>query len=113
MTAQALALLFGAIVAEIIATSSLKASQGLTRLGPSVVVLAGYVTAFYLLAQSLKAIPIGVAYAIWSGVGTAAVAIIGRVAFREVLNAPQVFGIVLIVAGVLVLNLTTTRPPGP
>ncbi len=97
--------LLGAIIAEIVATSSLKASAGFTRLGPSVVVVVGYGVAFYLLSIALKSIPIGVAYAIWSGVGTVAIAIIGFLAFHERLSAAQVAGIALVVAGVLLLNL--------
>ncbi len=111
MSAGSLALLLGAIAAEILATSSLKASRGLTRLVPSVVVVLGYCTAFFLLGKSLRTIPIGTAYAIWSGLGTAAVAGIGVVFFGESLNLAQIAGIALIVAGVVLLQLFTAAPP--
>jgi small multidrug resistance pump len=106
---QALALLFGAIVAELCATSSLKACAGFTRFWPSTVVIAGYGTAFYLLSLSLKTIPVGIAYAIWSGIGTAAMAVIGAAVYRERLSGPQVVGLMLIIAGVVIVNLS--RPP--
>jgi small multidrug resistance pump len=94
-----------AIAGEIVATSALKASDGFTRLGPSVMVVLGYAVAFYLLAQVLRTIPLGIAYAIWSGVGVAAVTLIGWLVYGQRLDAPAVLGIGLIVAGVLVLNL--------
>jgi small multidrug resistance pump len=98
-------LLAAAIASEIVATSSLKASAGFTRLGPSAAVIAGYATAFYCLSLCLKTVPIGIAYAIWSGVGTAVVALIGFLAFRERLHPAQVAGIALIIAGVALLRL--------
>ncbi len=110
MTPASFALLMGAIAAEIVATSSLKASEGFTRLRPSVAVVVGYVTAFYLLSLSLRTIPVGVAYAIWSGVVTAAIAAIGWFFFRERLGPAQIVGIVLIVLGVAILNLFTRAP---
>jgi small multidrug resistance pump len=94
-----------AIVFEIIATSFLRASEGFTRPVPSLIVVAGYVAAFYFLSQALKGVPIGVAYAIWSGVGTAAISVIGAVVFRDSFNIWTVVGILLIVSGVFVLNL--------
>ena len=94
-----------AIAGEIVATSALKASDGFTRLGPSVLVVLGYAVAFYLLAQVLRTIPLGIAYAIWSGVGVAAVTLIGWLVYGQRLDGPAVLGIALIVAGVLVLNL--------
>ncbi len=107
MTTPALLLLFGAIAAEIVATSNLKASAGFTRPLPSAIVVIGYGVAFYLLALSLRTIPIGIAYAIWSGVGTAAIAVIGRVAFGEALSAAQIAGIALVIAGVVLLHVAT------
>jgi small multidrug resistance pump len=98
-------LLFLAIVAEVIATSALKASDSFTRLIPSVVVVAGYGIAFTCLALTLKTLPLGVAYAIWSGVGTALVAVVGWLVYRQQLDLPAVAGIALIIAGTLVLNL--------
>jgi small multidrug resistance pump len=97
--------LFIAIVAEVIATSALKASEGFTRLWPSVTVVIGYAIAFYFLAATLKEIPVGIAYAIWSGVGIVLVSIIGWVVYRQSLDAPAVLGMALIVAGVVVLNV--------
>ncbi|MGI9260990.1 MAG: DMT family transporter [Woeseiaceae bacterium] len=94
-----------AIVAEVIATSALKASNQLTVLGPSVVSITGYGVSFYLLALALKWIPVGVAYAIWAGVGIALITIVGAVIFKQVLDTPAVIGIGLIIAGVAVLNL--------
>lgn len=94
-----------AIVAEVIATSALKASDGFTRLGPTVVVVVGYGVAFWCLSLVLRTIPVGVAYAIWSGAGIALITLIGWVVFRQSLDAAAVLGIGLIVAGVLVLQL--------
>ena len=98
-------LLAVAIVSEVIATSFLKAAEGFTRLWPSVVVVVGYVLAFYFLSLTLRTIPVGVAYAIWSGVGVALVALIAWVLFGQSLDLPGIVGISLIVAGVIVLNL--------
>ena len=94
-----------AIVAEVIATSALKASDGFSHLLPSIVVIAGYGVAFFCLSLTLRQIPLGIAYAVWSGAGTALIAVIGVVAYRQKLDMAAVIGIGLIVAGVLVLNL--------
>ena len=93
-----------AIAAEIVDTLSLKASAGFTRLGFSVLTVIGYGVAFYLLSLVLKSIPVGVAYAVWAGVGVAAVAILGVLLFGQKLDLAAVVGIALIVAGVVVLN---------
>ena len=98
-------LLAAAISAEVIATSALKASAGFSRLAPSAVVIVGYAAAFYLLSLTLKHIPIGIAYAVWSGAGTVLITLIGVLAFRQRIDLAGVCGIALIVAGVLVLNL--------
>ncbi|GAA3910069.1 multidrug efflux SMR transporter [Streptomyces gulbargensis] len=98
-------LLAGAIVAEILATTSMKYSDGFTRLWPSVITGVGYVVAFALLAQALKTLQVGTAYAIWSGAGTAAVAALGVLFLGETLSLAKIAGIVLIIAGVVVLNL--------
>ncbi|WP_329277507.1 DMT family transporter [Streptomyces sp. NBC_00691] len=98
-------LLAGAIAAEILATTSMKYSEGFTRIWPSIVTGVGYVVAFALLAQALKTLQVGTAYAIWAGVGTAAVAAIGILFLGETLSLAKIAGIVLIVAGVVVLNL--------
>lgn len=94
-----------AIVAEVIGTSALKASEGFTRWLPSLVVAAGYATAFYFLALALKTIPVGIAYAIWSGVGVALITLIGWVLFKQRLDAAALVGVALIVAGVVVIQL--------
>lgn len=93
-----------AICSEIVATVSLKLSDGFTRPIPATVVVAGYALSFYALSISLRTIPLGVVYAIWSGVGTAAIVVIGLFLFRETLDAVKVVGIGLIIAGVVVLN---------
>jgi small multidrug resistance pump len=97
--------LAGAILSEVIATSSLKASNGFTRLLPSVLVVVGYGIAFYCLSQTLKTIPVGVAYAIWSGLGTVLIALVGLVLYKQRLDAAAMAGMGLIIAGVLVMNL--------
>lgn len=94
-----------AIVAEVIATSFLKASDGFTKLLPSLAVVAGYVTAFFFLSLTLKEIPVGVAYAVWSGAGVTLIAAIGWIFLGQKLDAAAIAGMGLIVAGVVVLNL--------
>ena len=94
-----------AIVAEVIATSSLKASDGFARLWPSVVTVIGYGIAFYFLSLTLRSIPTGIAYAIWSGVGIVLISAVGWVWFRQALDLPAIIGMALIIAGVLVVNL--------
>lgn len=98
-------LLGAAIVAEVIGTSALKASAGFSRLLPSLVVLLGYGAAFYFLSLTLRQIPVGIAYAVWSGVGTVLITLIGVFVFRQKIDVAGVAGIGLILAGVLVLNL--------
>ncbi|MGW7261370.1 DMT family transporter [Streptomyces sp. NPDC054834] len=94
-----------AIAAEVVATTAMKYSDGFSRLGPSLLTALGYLLSFALLAQTLKTVSIGTAYAIWSGVGTATIAVIGLMLFGEGLGATKVAGILLIVGGVVVLNL--------
>ena len=96
--------LASAIGSEIIATVSLKLSDGFTKPIPSVVVVLGYGLSFYALSITLRSIPLGVVYAVWSGVGTAAIVVIGVFLFREVLDAVKVAGIGLIIVGVVMLN---------
>ena len=97
--------LAAAIVSEVVATSTLKASVGFSRLWPSLVVIVGYATAFYFLSLTLKTIPVGVAYAIWSGAGVALIALAAWIFFGQALDAPAIVGLSLIVAGVVVLNV--------
>lgn len=94
-----------AIVAEVIATSSLKSSEGFTRLWPSVVTLLGYAIAIFLLSLTLKTLPTGIAYAIWSGVGIVLVSAIGWFGYGQKLDTPAVIGLGLIIAGVIVVNV--------
>ena len=94
-----------AIVAEVIATSALKSSNGFRRLGPALVVVCGYALSLYLLSRTLDVLPVGVVYAIWSGAGVALVTLAGRVFFKQVLDRAAVIGIAMIVSGVLVLQL--------
>ncbi len=98
-------ILFLAILSEVIATTSLKFSEGFTKLVPSLIVVVGYGLSFYLLSISLKVFPIGIAYAIWSGVGIVLTVIAGILLWRESLDWARVAGIVLILAGILVINL--------
>ncbi len=94
-----------AIVAEVVATSALKATDGFTRLGPSLVVVAGYGLAFYLLSLVLRSVPIGIAYALWAGLGIVLVAVVGMVVYGQRPDLPAMLGIALIVAGVVVIQL--------
>jgi small multidrug resistance pump len=99
--------LVGAIASEVVATSALKLSDGFSRLTPSIVSAVGYVLSLVLLSWALKLhMQVSVAYAIWAGAGTAAIAVIGLVLLDEPLTVPKCAGIVLIVAGTVVLNLT-------
>ncbi|MGD9984035.1 MAG: multidrug efflux SMR transporter [Porticoccaceae bacterium] len=94
-----------AIAAEVVATSALKTAAGFTRPLPSLLVVLGYGIAFYCLSLSLKVVPVGVAYAIWSGVGTALIAVIGWLLFGQTLDLAALIGLALIVAGVAVLQI--------
>ncbi|CAL9421504.1 multidrug efflux SMR transporter [Streptomyces sp. Tu 3180] len=98
-------LLAGAIAAEVAGTTAMKYSDGFSRLGPSLLTLLGYLVSFGLLAQTLKTLSVGTAYAIWSGVGTAAIATIGIVFMGEGMTLAKAAGIALIIVGVVVLNL--------
>jgi small multidrug resistance pump len=94
-----------AIVAEVIATSALRASEGFTRVVPALVVLLGYGISFYCLSLTLKSLPVGIVYAIWSGVGIVLITLVAIVLYRQVPDLAAVAGLGLIVAGVVVLNL--------
>lgn len=100
-----------AIVSEVIATSALKASEGFTRLYPSTLVVVGYGLAFYFLSVTLRTIALGVAYAVWSGVGIVLVSLVGWVVYGQRLDLAALVGIALIAAGVIVLN-TLSRSTG-
>jgi small multidrug resistance pump len=95
-----------AILAEIVGTLSLKASDGLSKLWPSIGVLAGYATAFTLMAMSLKKLDVGITYAIWSGVGIVGAAIGGYVFFDQQLSKMTIIGMAIIIVGVVIMNLS-------
>lgn len=97
--------LFIAIVSEVVATSFLKESHGFTRLGPSLVTIVGYAVAFYCLSLTLRAMPTGVAYAIWSGVGIVLIATVAWLFQGQKLDTPAIAGMALIIAGVIVMNV--------
>ncbi len=94
-----------AIVAEIVATLALKSTEGFTRLWPSLVSIVGYAVAFYLLSLTMKTIPIGISYAIWSGVGIVLVSLLAFWLFKQALDLPAIIGMALIIGGVLIINL--------
>lgn len=98
-------LLTGAIVSEVIATAALKVSDGLTRLLPSLIVAGGYGCSFVLLAFTLEHIPVSVAYAIWAGLGTALIAVVGVVVLGETMTTVKAVGIALVIGGTVALNL--------
>lgn len=98
-------ILFAAVVFETIGTSALQASQQFSRLGPSVTVVVAYVISFILLGWALKFMPVGIAYAIWSGLGIVLIAGIGYAVFGQRLDLPAVIGLGLILAGIVVINL--------
>ena len=93
-----------AIGTEVVATTALKLSDGFTRLGWAAVGVVGYGISFYAMSVALKSIPLGIVYAVWSGIGTAAIVLIGYLLFREVLDAVKLAGIGLIIIGVVMLN---------
>ena len=94
-----------AIIAEVIATSALKASSEFTKLGPSLIVALGYSVAFYMLSLCLKDIPVGIAYAIWSGLGIVLITLIAWLLYGQKLDAPALLGLGLIIAGVATIQL--------
>ena len=100
-----------AIISEVIATSSLKAAEGFTRPIPSVIVVIGYALSFYLLSLTLRTIPIGITYAICSGVGLALITLVGWVVYHQTLDIAAIIGICLIVSGVLVIHLFAKAVP--
>tara|TARA_R110002096_G_scaffold91625_4_gene207252 strand:+ start:2416 stop:2745 length:330 start_codon:yes stop_codon:yes gene_type:complete len=103
--------LFVAIITEVIATSALRASESFTKLWPSITVVLGYGTSFYLLSHVLKSIPVGVAYAIWSGVGIVLITVVGIRLFQQIPDVPALIGMGLIIAGVVVIHLFSDTMP--
>lgn len=94
-----------AIVAEVAATSALKASDSFRRLWPSLVVVVGYGAAFYFLSLTLRTIPVGIAYAVWAGIGVVLITAAGWIIYRQALDVPAMIGLALIICGVVVVNL--------
>lgn len=103
--------LAAAIVAEVVATSALKAAEGFSRPWPTALTIAGYAAAFFLLSLTLRTIPVGVAYAVWSGAGIVLVSAVAWALYGQRLDPPALVGIGLILAGVLVLNLFSRAAP--
>lgn len=99
------AVLVVAIVFEVLGTSAMQAAQHFTRLVPTIIMVVCYAIAFYFLSWTLKSIPVGIAYAVWSGLGVVLVTAVGYFAFGQKLDLPAIIGLAMIVAGVLVLNL--------
>ncbi len=97
-------LLLLAIVSEVIGTTAMKASDGFSKFWPSVIMVIGYIATFSFLSLTLKELPLGTAYAIWAGLGTAATVIIGVVVWRETLGIWHILGIIFIIVGVVMLN---------
>lgn len=103
--------LFFAVLAETIGTTALQASQQFTRLGPSAVVVVAYALSFYLLGITLKYMPVGIVYAIWSGLGIVLIALIGLIVFGQRLDPAAILGLALIVAGIVVIQLFSAVTP--
>ncbi len=97
--------LFLAIAAEIVATTFLKKSEGFTLFKPTIICIVGYIIAFYFLSITLKYLPVGVSYAIWSGVGIVAITLIGMFFFKQIPDTAAILGMLLIVVGVIIINL--------
>ncbi|GAA0591412.1 multidrug efflux SMR transporter [Virgibacillus siamensis] len=94
-----------AVIAEVVGTTALKSSNGFSNLFPSIIVVVSYVLSFFLLGMSLKTIPLGIGYALWSGIGTALTIIIGVVVWKEAMSLASVLGVLLILSGVVILNM--------
>lgn len=103
--------LLAAIVAEVIGTSGLKASDGFSKLWPSLLTIVAYGTSFFFLSLTLRAIPVGIAYAVWSGVGIVLITLVGWLYFEQRLDTSAILGMFLIVSGVVVLNLFSKTVP--
>ena len=100
-----------AILAETVGTSAVQASQQFTRLWPSVLVVVAYGISFYLLSVTLKVLPVGIVYAIWSGLGIVFIALIGYLVFRQALDWPAVTGMAMILGGIVVIHLFSNATP--
>ena len=94
-----------AIIAEVIATSALKASDEFTRLIPSLIVVTGYAVAFYFMTLTIRTLPIGITYAVWSGLGIVLISIVGAVFYKEIPDVPAMIGMGLIISGVVVIHI--------
>ena len=94
-----------AIIAEVIGTSALKASQEFSKLGPSIIAVAGYGASFYFLSLVLKTVPVGIAYAIWSGIGITLITITGALLFKQMPDIPAIIGMTMIMSGVIIINV--------
>lgn len=94
-----------AVIAEVIATSALKASDEFTRLGPSVLVVVGYALSFYLMTLVLRTLPIGITYAVWSGAGIVLVSLVGVFYYKQYLDLPAIIGMAMIILGVVVIHV--------
>lgn len=97
--------LLAAILLEVAATSALKASQGFTKAVPSLIVAVGYAGSFYFLSLALRTIPVGVAYAVWSGIGIVLISLVGWIVYAQKLDLAAIAGLALIIAGVIVVNV--------
>lgn len=97
--------LFIAIIGELIGTSALKAADGFSKVVPTIVCISGYIVAFYFLSLTLKSIPVGIAYAIWSGVGIVLITMIGYFYYKQTVDLPAIIGISFIVLGVIIINV--------
>lgn len=93
-----------AIISEVVATSALNASQGFTRLWPSMVTVVGYCLAFYFLSLTLRTVPMGIAYAVWAGAGIVLIAISGAIFFKQLPDLPAVLGMLFIIVGVVLVS---------
>ena len=100
-----------AIVAEVVATSALKASNEFTRLVPSLIVVGGYATAFYFMTLTIRTLPIGITYAIWSGLGIVLITVVGAVLYKEIPDIPAMIGMGLIISGVVIIQVYSANTP--
>ena len=96
-----------AILSEVVATSALNESDGFTRLWPSVITVVGYCLAFYFLSLTLRTVPMGIAYAVWAGVGIVLIALVGGIFFKQIPDAPALLGMLLIIIGVVLVSVVS------